>query len=577
MSRRAGHPRRGRHLTIALAFLAAGCDGSLGEPSRPSATDAVEAFVDAWNLRDYEEMQSFFEEDVAERWSDLRLERVIQAELARGLITHFEVSATGEPDDEDDDVTFDIDIDYESDGADEPVELSGGELDVSYEAAEERWAVRWYRGLLWPGVAGGRHFSIATDFPKRAAILDRRRRKLARGAAAERRYPFGALGGTTVGHVAPLRKKDIEEEDLREPGDIVGTSGLELAYDDRLAGVPEIELQVLGRRGKVRATVGSSDGTRGRPVRTTLDMRVQRAAQAAFGSTVGGAVVLQPNTGDILAAVASSPFDPNNYVGVAGIEPFNRALSGLYPAGSSMKVVTASAALDTKTFKPSSRLTGPPEYKGVRNFESGSFGTLTFADALTNSVNTAFAQIAEKLGPKRLTRYARAFGFNRDPEMALEAARSSFPFPEDEGDLLWGSIGQAQMLATPLQMASIAATIANDGKRMEPRAAFFEARDGERVVKKKVARTMTELMEGVVQGGTGVGAQIAGVRVAGKTGTAEVDVGGQRLNHAWFICFAPAGNPKVAIAVVSEYGGVGGQVAAPIARSILAAVLPIVR
>jgi peptidoglycan glycosyltransferase len=161
--------------------------------------------------------------------------------------------------------------------------------------------------------------------------------------------------------------------------------------------------------------------------------------------------------------------------------------------------------------------------------------------------------------------------------MALGAARPSFPFPKDEGDLLWGSIGQAQMLATPLQMASIAATIANDGKRMEPRSAFFEPRESRRVISKKVARTMSRLMEDVVEGGTGVGARIAGVRVAGKTGTAEVDVGGQRLNHAWFISFAPAGDPKVAVAVVSEYGGVGGRVAAPIARSILAAVLPLVR
>jgi peptidoglycan glycosyltransferase len=161
--------------------------------------------------------------------------------------------------------------------------------------------------------------------------------------------------------------------------------------------------------------------------------------------------------------------------------------------------------------------------------------------------------------------------------MPLGAATSSFPFPEDEGDVMWGSIGQAQVLATPLHMATIAATIANRGKRMEPRVTFTQRPSGERVVSRKVARTMTGLMESVVREGTGVAAQIDGVRVAGKTGTAEVDVAGERKNHAWFIAFAPADDPKVAIAVVSEYGGVGGQVAAPLARSILTAVLPLVR
>jgi peptidoglycan glycosyltransferase len=124
-------------------------------------------------------------------------------------------------------------------------------------------------------------------------------------------------------------------------------------------------------------------------------------------------------------------------------------------------------------------------------------------------------------------------------------------------------------------MATIAAAIANGGVRMEPRIARSEPKSGERVIRRRTARTLTRLMEGVVEGGTGTAARISGVRVAGKTGTAEVDVAGERRNHAWFICFAPVGAPKVAIAVVSEYGGVGGQVAAPIARSILTSVLPL--
>ena len=161
--------------------------------------------------------------------------------------------------------------------------------------------------------------------------------------------------------------------------------------------------------------------------------------------------------------------------------------------------------------------------------------------------------------------------------MALDANASSFPPPEDLSDLMWGSIGQAQVLATPMEMATVSATIANNGKRMEPRATFLDAKHGERAVSRKTARTMNVLMQGVVQGGTGVAAQSAGVPVAGKTGTAEVSIDGKIKNHAWFTAFAPASAPKVAVAVVSELGGVGGQVAAPLAGAILRNVLPLVK
>jgi peptidoglycan glycosyltransferase len=467
-------------------------------------------------------------------------------------------------------------ITYRSAAAADPVVLEGT-LDLFYSEDAGRWYPAWDQSLPFPGIDNADGFAVTTRYPTRAAILDRTGRRLAVGPAGSRRYPFGSAAGTTIGHLEPLAKKDIEEGNAREPGDLVGGSGLEEAFEKRLSGRPATKLQVVNRRGRVVKTVGRRAARPGHPVRTTLDIRVQQAAAAAYGGTTGGAVVLDPRNGDILAAVASSPFDPGNYVGSAGIEPFNRALSGLYPPGSAMKVMTASAALETGTFKPTTQLTGPAEYKGVRNFESGDFGSLSFASALQNSVNTAFAQIAEKLGPRRLTRFARLFGFNRDPEMPLEAATSSFPFPLDEGDLLWSAIGQAQTLATPLQMASIAATIANDGRRMEPRIALGAKPSGSRVVSAPTAATMTTLMEGVVQGGTGVGAAISGVRVAGKTGTAEVDVGGERRNHAWFIAFAPAGDPRIAVAVVSEYGGIGGRVAAPLARAILTSVLPLVR
>ncbi|MEA2499789.1 MAG: penicillin-binding protein, partial [Actinomycetota bacterium] len=334
------------------------------------------------------------------------------------------------------------------------------------------------------------------------------------------------------------------------------------------------QLQVVDSRDRPLRTVGLVHGRPGKDVTTTLDIDIQRAAAAAYGGTVGGAVVLRPQTGDVLAVVSSAELDPNNYVGV-DVSPFNRALSGLYPPGSSFKVVTSAAALDSGEVTAGTQLTGPAEYKGVRNFESEQFATLDFASALQHSVNTAFAQVAEKIGAKRLTRYAESFGFNAAPEMPLHAATSSFPMPADEGDLLWSSVGQAQVLATPLQMASIAATVANGGRHVEPRILLGDKPDITRIMSRSSASTLTRLMEGVVQGGTGVAAQIPGVAVAGKTGTAEVDVAGERKNHAWFVCFAPAGDPKLAVAVVSELGGIGGEVAAPLARGILASTLPL--
>jgi peptidoglycan glycosyltransferase len=233
--------------------------------------------------------------------------------------------------------------------------------------------------------------------------------------------------------------------------------------------------------------------------------------------------------------------------------------------------------LDTHKVTATTRLSGPKEFRGVRNFESESFDSLSFAQATEFSVNTAFAQVALKLGAKTLHHYAGLFGFNREPGLPVGAATSSFPLPEDEGDLMWGAVGQAQDLATPLEMASVAATVANGGKRMDPRITLGSPPQGHRVISRRSASVMTGLMELVVRGGTGTAANLPGVGVAGKTGTAEVDVDGVRKNHAWFVCFAPARQPKVAVAVVVEYGGVGGEVAAPLARNILERVLPLVK
>ena len=580
------------HGAFALALGLAACtsDGGGDASDWPLLQDAVNAFFEAWTVGDHAAMADMLDDGSAVRWDETDLDRLMRRQTRAGAITSFEASAgevdqpddaafaaaTDEEDPEDLSLSVPYRVAYGSDASESTAELSG-DLEFLYDAEGSEWRAAFDDDALWPGVEGADGFKITTRWPKRGAILDRSGKRLAVGPVGDRRYPFGSIGGSTVGHIETVTKPTLEEHSGAEIGDLVGGSGLEEGLDDRLAGEPEAQLVVVDAAGQNLDVIGGRDAVAGENVKVTLDIDVQRATEGVFGDTVGGAAVIDPTTGDILAAVASGPFDPNGFVGATEVNPFNRALVGLYPPGSSMKVMTASAALEEGAVTPSTMLTGPMEYKGVRNFESGEFGSISFAAATQNSVNTAFAQVAEKLGARRLTRYAELFGFNRVPEMPLEAAEPSFPFPEGLGDVMWASIGQAQVLATPLQMATVAGTVANNGKRMEPRIVRSDPKAGDRVVSTKTARQMTALMRSVVVGGTGTAANITGLDVAGKTGTAEVDVDGERLNHAWFIAFAPAGNPEVALAVVSEYGGIGGRVAAPIAGRMLQAVAPLIR
>lgn len=523
-------------------------------------------------------MSERFDETTAEQWSTGELQKFLDEVRADGAVESVAVDpgAAEVPDVESEEdldgleATAPYTITYTSTAAAEPVEMSG-RLQLTLQ--EGAWGIAWDEADMWPGIEGAAGFSIDVEEPTRGVIVDRNGKVLATGPAESRRYPHGSVAGSTIGHIEPVSKKDATGG--LKPGDLVGASGLEAGLEDRLTAASGGDLLVVDSAGEKLEVVGSRKAGRPERIKVTLDIDIQRAAENAYGSTTGGAVVIDPRNGDLLAVVSSSPFDPNNYVGVADIAPFNRALSGTYPPGSAMKVVTASAALDTGTVKPSTTVTGPGEYKGVHNFESGEFGSIPFSVATQNSVNTAFAQIAEDLGAKTMSKYAEAFGFNKEPAMPLEAATPSYPFPGDLTDLMWSSIGQAQVIATPLQMATVAATVANDGVRMEPRITLEDPPSGQRAISKKAARQMTELMELVVTGGTGVAANLGTPTVAGKTGTAEVYVDGGIKNHAWFVCFAPSDDPQVAVAVVSELGGVGGEVAAPLARQILQAVLPI--
>ncbi len=421
---------------------------------------------------------------------------------------------------------------------------------------------------------------------ERGRILARDGTVLARsvrraGGVFTRRYPDGALFAHAVGYSYTS----------------IGRAGTERAHND----------QLIGRRSELVTAFESILGgsNEGDDVHTTLDVGAQQAAvQALQASGHSGALVaLGVRDGDVLAMASSPSYDPNT-VGDRdafaalnrdreGAPLVNRATQNGYPPGSTMKVVTAAAALDTGRFTPGSVVNGAngKEISGVplNNAGGEDFGDIDLTFALTNSVNTVWAQVGESLGGRTLQRYMERFGFYSEPPMDYPDAQMTAsgvrkdgrltPVTSDRVDVGRVAIGQGDLFATPLQMASVAQTIGNGGVRLEPqimRKAVdpdgrtvdeVEPEDVQRVVSADTARDLTAMMKNVVREGTGTAAALAGVEVAGKTGTAELNLTG--LNQPWFLCFTP----DVAVAVTLErvQGGAGGIDAAPIAKQVLEA------
>lgn len=393
----------------------------------------------------------------------------------------------------------------------------------------------------------------------------------------QREYPLGGLFADVTGYDSWK----------------YGRSGLEKTYNEELlGGGTSLNLRSLANR-----LLGTSK--KGNSLRLTVDTRLQRAATEALGGRKGAVVALDPKTGAVLAMVTHPTFDPNVTVPIEdrdtkaawdalnadpGQPLFNRPTSGLYPPGSSFKVVVAAAALDVGVVTPETVFdcAGKLLVQGytIYDFDKKSHGDLSFARALVVSCNIAFAQVGLRLGAEALVQYSEAFGFNGPIPFDLPTAPSRIQRADtmDQVALAAASFGQGQDLATPLQMALIAATIANGGAMMKPYLVNqiqdyngkiieqFGSKMLEQVFRKETADTLTGIMIDVVKDGTGKAARVEGVRVAGKTGTAEVE--GQEP-HAWFICFAPADDPNIAIAVVVENGGEGGRTAATVARQVL--------
>ncbi len=330
-------------------------------------------------------------------------------------------------------------------------------------------------------------------------------------------------------------------------------TGLQRIYNDRLGGRRSLQLR-FGHR-----VIARVPGRRGRSVHTTIRLGLQQTALAALGNRVGGVAVVRPRDGAILA--------------LAGL-----AVSAPQPPGSTFKIITLSAALQHRVATPSSsypvRTFSTLSGVKLRNAGDESCGG-SLPTAFAESCNSVFAPLGAKLGARRLVAAAEAFGFNERP--VVPAAKPSTISRRLKDSLAVGAsaIGQDRDLATPLGMASVGATIANRGVRARPKIVRGAKVVRRRAVSRRVAAQVRDMMIGVVRGGTGTAGAVPGVTVAGKTGTAELRPNSKNPKDAdaWFVAFAPAGNPRVALAVMLVGAGFGGTAAAPVARRVLQAAL----
>ena len=442
-----------------------------------------------------------------------------------------------------------------------------GQLALPVVEQDDGAAIAWQRNLVQPGLRRGEQLSRRTELPPRAAILARDGTPLAEGE--DRLSDLGPLAAEIAGRVGPAppeRAAELERRGVPD-GAPVGLTGLERQFDAELAGTAGGRL-LAGDR--VLANVQPEAG---HAVRTTIDPDVQRAAVTALAGRLGGVAVIRPNDGEVLA--------------LAGI-----AYSAPQPPGSVFKIITLTAGLESGDAKPSNEY--PVEtaatLEGVRleNANGESCGG-SLKTAFAHSCNSVFAPMGAEIGAQRLVKTAEQYGFNQEPALA-GAARSTIPAASEIGDdLALGStaIGQGKVLATPLLFAGVAGAIAEKGMGVVPTLRKGAAAKRTRMAPEGVARTVGKYMRAVVTSGTGVAADIPGVRVAGKTGTAELrdttntdpdpaspaPADPAADTNAWFAAYAPMRKPKVAVAVMLVGAGAGGDTAAPVARAVLEAAL----
>ncbi len=461
---------------------------------------------------------------------------------------------------------------------------------------------------------------VKTDAPlSDVAALEARRFEL-REVSVEvvplRSYPLAAAAAHTLGRVGEISERQLQLPEFEglEPGALVGQAGLESQYNRRLMGEDGYRRVIVNSRGLEEAEAERKAPKEGPSLTLTLDSRLQEAMDRAFRGRAGSAIALDPQTGEILAMTSTPAYDPNQFT--TGIDPvlwgklardpdtplMNRVIQGQYAPGSTFKIVMATAALEEGVITPTTTHYCPG-YLSIygtvfRCNRPGGHGVVNVHQALAQSCNVFFYQLGKALEISRIAAYAKRLGLGSATGVDLPHEVSGLmPSPEWKlrtqkvqwfgGETISVAIGQGQVSVTPLQMARVISAIANGGYLVRPHLVLKIG--GETVAaeppedlgfKPATLEVVRSGLQAVVEGGTGWRARLPGITVCGKTGTAQV-VGKARLEksptsiaiipHGWFVAFAPAQKARIALAVLVEHAGSGGEGAAPVAREILAA------
>lgn len=414
----------------------------------------------------------------------------------------------------------------------------------------------------------------------RGTIYDRNMKALAKSTRTDkgnqkRQYEEGPVFAHALGYL------DVK----------YGITGLERKYDKELTStnIKDTLTDFIKLKGKNEEKYGNN-------LKTTLDYNLQKKAYELLGDNRGAVVALNPKTGEILAMVSKPSFDPNylneNWKNINENKErplLNRATSGLYPPGSTFKTITAVSALENVNGIMDRRIndTGVLVFnskESLKNFNGEALGDIGFEEAFIHSSNVYFGKLGIDIGNPKLKETAEKFYFNKNtPADGVTIENSRFPTLKsyEVGNIAQSAIGQATVLTTPMEMALVASTIANDGTMMKPcLVKEVQSSKGEvlqtikpepiqQVTTKENAKVMKDFMRSVVGEGTGTAAAVENINVCGKTGTADhSDEGSGALPHSWFIGFAPYEDPQIALAVIVEDGGQGGIAAANIASGI---------
>lgn len=568
MERRRRLVTRTLPLTI-VAITAFAFGAAAGVPGSPER-DAAERFSKAWARGDFAAM--YRELNVASRrsLSETDFNSAYREAAEEATLRQLQ------PDEPDDAVaangTTVVPVAIEAET------VAFGPIEARIELPFSGGGIAWDPSLVFPGLERGEHLESRIELAPRRPILAADGTPLAKGPAAAREHPLGPAAIDITGEIGMADVDDLPALARQgfSPATPVGISGLERAFNARLAGRPGgTLLAVADAGGSARALAGAKPSS-GAPLKTTIHPELQVAAVSALAGRAGGIAVLDARSGNVRA--------------LAG-----QAFSAPQPPGSTFKMITTTAALQKGVVSLDDYF---PIVDGVNvggrfiHNANGEYCGGTFREAFAESCNADFAPLGPKIGNDALVSTAERFGFNSPPTLyAPRIVRAVDPpepsIPEqigDDLDLGVSAIGQGEVLATPLVMASVAQTIANRGVRQPTsvvanRKLRPDARPV-RVMSPKIAAQLTELMIGVVAGGTGFAGAIAEAQVAGKTGTAELGPKpGQedspnpvQIKDAWFAAFAPAEKPRLAVGVLLiEAEAAGGEVAAPAAAAVLSA------